>query len=107
MIYKLKRLILHWCLLIAGRIDEVATSQVRLGTTVEVNIKKIIPPDGKPHRYGITMMFEASMTKNHDGYIGYLTSSDIKVYQAGAICRQEPEDGALFSTQWEERNYGL
>ena len=91
MIYKLKRLILHWCLLIAGRIDESAVGQVRIGTTIEINLNKIIPPDGKMHHYGATVLFKASMAKDNDAYTGSLTIGDIKVYQKGAVCKLEPE----------------
>ena len=89
MIYKLKRLILHWCLLIAGRIDEVSTGRVTVGQTVEIDLKKIIPPDGKMHQFGATVLFSAAFTRGNDEYTGCVELADIKVYRNGDVCKFE------------------
>lgn len=89
MIYKLKRLILHWCLLIAGRIDEESVNKVTVGRKVEINLTKIIPPDGKMHQFGATVLFSASFVGDNNEYTGCLELADIKVYRDGAICKFE------------------
>lgn len=82
MINKIKQIILKYCLIIAGKIDEVKVKKSTIWMNMEIAISKLVPPDGQFHSYCIIVSYSAKVNANDD-YRGYLMVDDIKVSQNG------------------------
>lgn len=86
----IKNLILKWCLIIAGRIDQQAVTNCTIGIGFSVNLKKIIPPDGKSHNIAITSSFWLRIPQDEKSIKeGVLEYDSIKVYKNGDVIPNE------------------